>query len=135
MAVATVADVADSLGRPISDDLEVIQVARWLDDAELQIRVRLGDVSLLDQAVLAFVEREAVILKIRNPAGKQSEQIDDYSYRREDSTARGQVQILSEWWLMLAPGGDSGAFTITPYSTTYVAEALPPLMPEWDVNP
>jgi hypothetical protein len=125
MAAALVQDVQDSLGRPITSAGEIAQVNMWLDDAELQIRLRLGDVTLLDQEVLAFVEREAAILKIRNPDGKQSEGIDDYNYRRNEDNARGQVVILDEWWLMLSPNtGSGGAFSITAAGDPYVGEAV-----------
>lgn len=115
MAVATVNDVEVSLGRPITDAAEVAQVTQWLTDAELLITARLGNITLLDQAVLAYVEREAVILKMRNPDGYQSETIDDYTYRHGES--RGRVSILDEWWDMLTPDGASAAFTIRPYGT------------------
>jgi hypothetical protein len=124
VAVADVDDVARSLARDITSVSEIAQVTLWLDDAEMQIRLRLGDVSLLDHDVLVFVEREAVILKIRNPDGKQSEGIDDYNYRRNEDNARGQVVILDAWWDMLTPDTSSGgAFSITPGGDPYVAEA------------
>lgn len=115
MPAATVGDVATSLGRPITSDAEQDQIQMWLSDAEMQIGLRLGDVTLLDQAVLAFVEREAVALKVRNPDGKVSEGIDDYTYRRNDNAAAGQVLILDEWWAMLNPAAavEGNAFSIT----------------------
>ena len=125
MTAAIVSDVEASLARPITSVDEIAQVTLWLADAEMQIRLRLGDVTLLDQEVLAFVERESVILKIRNPDGKQSEGIDDYNYRRNEDNARGQVVILDEWWLMLSPDtGSGGAFSITPSGDPYVGEAV-----------
>lgn len=125
MAVATVNDVATSLGRPITDTTEVAQVEQWLADAELLIRLRLGDVTLLDQDALAFVEREAVVLKMRNPEGYSSESIDDYTYRwGRDS---GRVTITDEWWEMLSPETEGGAFTIRP---SYVADD-PASMAAW----
>lgn len=124
MAVAQVSDVEISLARPITLASEIAQVTQWLNDAEMQIRLRLGDITLLDQDALAFVEREAVILKIRNPDGKQSEGIDDYNYRRFEDNARGQVMILDEWWDLLTPNTSSGeAFSITPSGDPYIAEA------------
>lgn len=112
MTAATVADVAVSLGRPITDPNEVAQVTQWLGDAELQIKTRLGDVSLLDQPILAFVEREAVVARCRNPEGFQSEQIDDYRYSLPANTR--QVTILDEWWDMLSPGSSAGVFSARP---------------------
>jgi hypothetical protein len=121
MAVATVSEVATSLGRPIDSATESDQVQQWLDDAEMQVRLRLGDLTLLDQRALAYVEREAVVLKVKNPDGKKSEAIDDYNYGRQEDAARGQVYIIDDWWDMLTPDMATGAFTITPYSVPDVA--------------
>ena len=115
MSVATVDEVATSLGRPITEQAEVDQVQQWLADAEMQIRLRLGDVQLLDPEVVAYVEREAVVLKVRNPDGKQNERIDDYSYGLSEAQARGQVLILDEWWDMLTPDASTAAFSIRPF--------------------
>lgn len=110
MAVATVSDVEISLGRPISDPTEVAQVDQWLADAELQIKLRLGDLAALDQDALAFVEREAVVARLRNPDGYQYEAIDDYRYGMPAESRR--ITITDEWWTMLQPA--TGAFTIRP---------------------
>ena len=115
MAVATVEGVSTSLGRPISDDPEYAQVLQWLNDAELQIRLRLGDVNLLDQEVLEYVEREAVILKIRNPDGHANERIDDFSFGLSPAQAAGHVLITPEWWGLLSPTSQQGAFSTRPY--------------------
>lgn len=131
MSVATVDQVATSLGRPIDSAAEVAQVQMWLDDAELQITNRLGDVTLLDQAVLAYVEREAVVLKVRNPDAKESESIDDYRYQRTPDAAKGQVLILDEWWAMLTPDASSGAFSITAGGDPYWSQPCTPTDPTW----
>ena len=109
MAVATVDDVATSLGRPITGTEEE-QVAMWLGDAELQIRLRLGPITDLDQDVVAYVEREAVAARVRNPEGYQYESIDDYRYGLPAESRR--VTILDEWWDMLTPSGSSTVFSI-----------------------
>lgn len=123
MAVITYQEVALSLGRPISTPDEQAQVTQWIADAETLIRVRLGDLAALDQDVLAYVVREAVILKLRNPEGYSSESIDDYTYRW--GTDSGRVSILDEWWDMLTPTGSANAFTITPYGDTTSAQPDP----------
>lgn len=115
MAVATVGQVETSLGRTLNA-AENAQIALWLEDAEMQIRLRLGPVAELDQDALAYVEREAAILKLRNPEGKKSEQVDDYKYDRGSAQARGEVFITDEWWDMLTPDGSETAFTIVPFS-------------------
>lgn len=113
MAVATYEDVAVALGRPITDPTEQAQVTYWLNAAELVIGARLGDVALLDQDVLRYVEVEAVVARLQNPAGYQSETIDDYTYRFGTETRR--VTILDEWWRLLSPDNGDGAFTIRPH--------------------
>lgn len=113
MAVATYEDVAVALGRPISEVSEQEQVTYWLNAAELVIAARLGDVALLDQASLKYVETEAAAAKAGNPEGYQSETIDDYTYRY--STEARRVTILDEWWRLLDPDTGSGAFSARPY--------------------
>lgn len=112
MAVATYEDVAVALGRPISDTAEQAQVDYWLGAVELVIGARLGDVALLDQAALLYVEVEAVVARMQNPGGYQSETIDDYTYRFGTETRR--VTILDEWWNLLDPDTGSGAFSVRP---------------------
>lgn len=112
MAVATYEDVAVAIGRPISDAAEQAQVTYWLTSAELIIKARLGDVAALDQAVLKFVETEAVAAKMQNPEGFASETIDDYTYRLPAESRR--VTILDEWWQMLDPDSGSASSSIRP---------------------
>lgn len=115
MATATLTDVAESLGRPITDELEVAQVNRWLANVELLIRARLGDdLTAVAPDALVFVETEAVIRKIRNPDGKVSEDIDDYRYRLNTDAARGAVFITDDEWALIVPRRARGAFTIRP---------------------
>lgn len=110
MAVASVDDVAISLGRPITEPNELAQVDQWLSDAELQIRLRFPDLSKLDQEVLAFVEREAVVSRLRNPDGYQYESIDDYRYGLPAESRR--VTITADWWAMLAPTTRGSFYTV-----------------------
>ena len=110
MAVATFSDVAVAIGRPITDEAEQARVTYWLDAVELQIKARLGDVSLLDPDAVKFVETEAVAARLSNPEGYVSESIDDYSYRFGAETRR--IAILDEWWALLSPLNTGSAFTI-----------------------
>lgn len=112
MAVVQPSDVAASLGRPISDANEHQQISTWIGDAEMLVRVRLGDLSLLDRGALAYVVREAVANRARNPEGYQSETIDDYTYRMP--TESRSITILDDWWALLSPPDSAGAFTIRP---------------------
>lgn len=112
MATATYEDVAVALGRPITEPAEQAQVTYWLNAVELQVRARLGDVALLDQEVLRYVEVEAVATKMQNPNGYQSETIDDYTYRFGSETRN--VTILDEWWELLRPTTRSDGFSTRP---------------------
>lgn len=116
MALASISDVTTTLGRPLTSTLEGDQIQQWLNNAEMQIRLRLGDVSLLDPEAVIYVETEAVALKVKNPDGKKSEGIDDYNYGRYEDAAKGQIVILDEWWSLLSssPARAAGAFTIDP---------------------
>ncbi len=109
------ADVETSLGRPLTDP-EGLQVSQWIGDAELQIRLRLGDLALLDADALAFVVREAVVQRVRNPDPSLSyDSIDDY--RRGFTPESRRVTIIEDWWRMLDPTTGSGAFSARPYFT------------------
>jgi hypothetical protein len=101
VAIIDYTDVEVSLGRPIDSAAEQAQVMQWIGDVELLVRSRLGDLAALDQDVLAYVAREAVLARLRNPEGYQSETIDDYTYRHGTETRR--VTILDEWWDLLQP--------------------------------
>lgn len=113
MAVATYEDVAVAIGRPITDPVEQQQVTYWLDAAEFVIAARLGSVAELDQAAVKYVETEAVVARMQNPGGYQSETIDDYTYRFGSETR--SVTILDEWWNLLDPDTGAGAFSARPY--------------------
>lgn len=116
MAVSgvTISDVSTSLGRSLSD-AEQLQTSQWVEDAELIIKARLGDLVLLDGPTLSFVVREAVVARLRNPDGVQYEAIDDYRYGMPTESRR--VTILDEWWRMLDPDTGSSAFSARPYFT------------------
>lgn len=114
MAVATTDDVAVALGRPISS-AEEDQINYWLAGAELLIKSRLGDLALLDQDALKYVETEAIVAKVNNPAPDPGgeEKIDDYSRRWGPTPFRG-VEILDAWWELLSPSAGSAAFSVRP---------------------
>lgn len=111
MAVITYEDVSVAIGRPISDTDEQQQVGQWIDDVEMLIGARLGDVSLLDQGLLAYVVRETVIERMRY----RSEDGND-----SDNTDNGRehyfLQVLDPWWALLSPSKTgSGAFSVRPF--------------------
>lgn len=111
-------EVARSLGRPLTR-AESGQVQQWVDDAQIVIRGRFPDLSLLDQDALAYVVREAVVLKVKRPdpeAKSTSVTIDDGSVAKTYERATGTITILDDWWALLTPrpARQSGAFTIRP---------------------
>lgn len=107
-----IADIETALGRTLTAS-ETNQATQWIADALMLIEVRLGDPALLsNQSAVDYVVREAVVARFRNPDGYQSESIDDYTYRHGTETRR--VTILPEWWELLSPTRESGAFSTRP---------------------
>lgn len=121
MADVTPTQVATSLGRSLTP-VETPQVAQWLNDAALLIKDRFERQSLtlddLDQDNLAYVIREAVVLKVKrpDPASRSTVSIDDGTVTKEYNRDTGTIQILDEWWALLTPDKETqrGAFTIRP---------------------
>lgn len=116
MAV-TPANIATALGvaAPASGSPTEAQWQMWIDDALMLIGARLGDVTLLDQGVLDYVVREAVVAHVRNPddATQVAVSVDDGSVSRSFRSSRGRVTILDEWWTLLSPTASAGrAFEI-----------------------
>jgi hypothetical protein len=120
---ATVQDVAAELGRPISSFTadETAQVNAWLRRAEATIRTRVPDLvtqvgnSTLDVELVASIEAAVVARKVLNPEGKQSEAIDDYTYRRVEAAATVDLAPTDDEWALLIPTvATRGAFTIRP---------------------
>lgn len=113
MAVTTVT-IATALGRDPVSEVEGTQWEMWIVDAMMLIESRLGDPALLDQAVLDYVVREAVVSHIKHPddATNVSVSVDDANVSRTYRSGRGRVTIIEEWWDLLAPTGKSGAFSI-----------------------
>lgn len=120
MAFANLTDVADRLGRPISDPDEVKQVNAWIGDVEVIIRSRIPDIDdqigdgALSSDVVTMVTTNAVVRKALNPTGKQNERIDDYSYGLTEDAARGDLFLTESEWGLLMPVSASGAFSVRP---------------------
>lgn len=118
MAVATYTDVAVAVGRPISSDVEQNQIEWWLTGAEMAIKARLGDLSVLDQNVLLYVEVEAVAAKVRRHGNLESSitvSVDDSSVTRRYESNVTSADITDDWWDLLNPAATVTAFTISPY--------------------
>lgn len=121
MSYANVTDVQVRLGRPITSSAEIAQVTAWLTDVEALIKVRIPDLDQrvvtgqIDETIVALVEAQVVVRKVKNPDGKQNERIDDYSYGLNADSARGDLFLTAEEWALLLPVSVGGAFTIRPY--------------------
>lgn len=110
MTVA-VEDIATELGQdpPASDTTTYDQWTMWISDAVLLIKAesnRRGiDPVSLDQTVVDYVTRQAVVAQVRRPDDATSVEIavDDGREARRYSTSRGRVTILDEWWDLLFP--------------------------------
>jgi len=110
-------DIAVALGQdvPADDSPQGKQWDMWIADAYMLIEARLGDPDELDQDVLAYVVREAVVAQVRRPDDATSVEVavDDGRVAKRYSTSRGRVFIRDEWWAMLDRNkAKSGAFTL-----------------------
>jgi hypothetical protein len=125
----TYMDVATSLGRTLNAD-EQAQAEQWIDDARLVIGARLGDLDELDQDLLDYVVREAVVARIKRPDEATQVQIsvDDATTSRRYERSTGTISILDEWWALLSPITDSGIG----FSTRPAFEADDPLLSSWE---
>jgi len=118
MTYATVQDVADTLGRPISDPTEITQVQSWLRRVESRIKSRIPDLDGLAtdaeyRQTLTDVEADVVVRRVKNPDGKVSEGVDDYQYRLNNDAARPDLWPTAEEWLLLLPTvALPGVFTV-----------------------
>jgi hypothetical protein len=124
MEFANVSDVADELGRAITDPAEMRQVNRWIATVERIVKGRIPDLDtqaaagLIDPETVKDVQVAAVARRARNPEGLRNRtrtvSIDDYS-RTEQATidsavSSGELYLTDAEWERLAPA-DVGAFT------------------------
>lgn len=118
MAVTPI-EIAVELGRTTPDpaDTEYVQWEQWIADARMLISARLGDLTALDQDRLDYVVRQAVAAHVRRPddATQVAVSVDDGSVSRTYRSSRGRVEIIDDWWSLLAPTDTTGkAFSIRP---------------------
>lgn len=113
--MVTWTQVQTNLGRTLTTAQQQ-QAGLWITQAQALIQARLGDLALLDQAILDMVVTEAVTLRLRNPEGvrRRSVAVDDGRVETEMSEASGQLVILDDWWALLTPRSQGGAFSVTP---------------------
>jgi hypothetical protein len=128
---ATPQDVA-ARWRSLTDD-EELKAATLLDDAWQLIQVRNTTVATrlsavpptLNVAVVVMVQCAMVIRVLRNPDGKRQEQIEDYSYQRDDSPS-GELFISDEELALIDVDTlTSTAFTIRPWHDPAVVLETP----------
>lgn len=106
-----VEDIATALGQdpPASGTTQYGQWTMWINDAVMLIDAEAGrrgvDPATLDEAVVDYVTREAVVAQVRRPDDATSVEIavDDGREARRYSSSRGRVTILPEWWELLFP--------------------------------
>lgn len=111
--------IAVALGRtaPAPGTAQYEQWTMWIGDALMLIEDRLGDPTVLDQAKLDYVVREAVAAHVRRPddATQVSISVDDAQSSRTYRSGKGRIDILDEWWELLSPTpAETGAFSIRP---------------------
>ena len=106
MALATLADLADRLGRDLTPS-EERRATAWLDDATALIVDRFPRYDTTPTAVSKKVCCAMVLRSLSNPDGKRQESIDDYSYTVDSSRSTGEVYLSDEEAAELAakPGG------------------------------
>lgn len=119
---ATIA-VALGLAAPGSGSILEQRYEMWISDALMLVQIRydsLDDETLIvDQALLDYVIREAVVAHAGRPDGstQASVSVDDSSVTKTWRVGKGRVAILDEWWILLGLGttSGSGAFSFRPY--------------------
>lgn len=112
MALATLDDLADRLGRDLTDS-EERQAAALLDDATAIIVDRFPQYELAPTATAKAVCAAMVLRVLRNPEGKRSQTIDDYSYTIDSARSAGELYLTEHEAESLRPPNKT-AFSIVP---------------------
>lgn len=138
MAYANVDDVADQLGRPITDQHEIKQINAWIKRVDLSIRARIKNLDdlvsegVIDEELLTSVIAGVVVRKAQNPEGYRSvtTSLDDWSetQTRDRELSDGALRLTDDEWALLIPENISGAFTISPVGAR---PRVPPFFGGW----
>lgn len=112
MALATLTDLADRLGRDLTAT-EERRATAWLADATALILKEYPQYATAPTDVSKKVCCAMVLRVLNNPDGKRQESIDDYSYTIDSSRSRGEVYLSDDEVEELRPPL-KGAFNITP---------------------
>lgn len=94
---------------------EETRASALLDDASEIIRCLVPMLADPPPEAVVGVVCAMVARVIRNPDGKRSETIDDYSYTRDNTVSAGELRLTGAERDILSPPASS-AFTITPYA-------------------
>lgn len=122
--------------RSLTDD-EQLKASVLLDDSWTLIKLRNATIearltaATLDTAIVVMVQCAMVIRVLRNPEGKRQEQIEDYSYTRDDSASGALYLSDLELALLDVVADTSTAFTIRPWHDPLVVLETTP----WDTWP
>lgn len=126
--MAVYAEPADleSIWRPLSEE-ETSRVSVLMDYASAMVQQAVPDVdtwisdgSLTAQSV-RYVVVQMVYRYMLNPEGKRQEQIDDYSWTRDQALSSGGLVLsddLLSWLRPITATASTGAWTIRPWATT-----------------
>lgn len=120
-------------------DTEVVVAGSRLTFISAIIRTKVPDVDTriaagtLDATLVKHVAVAAVLRTLKNPDGKSEEQIEDYRYRRDASSASGALYLTGDELALLTRRA-RGAFSITPAqepATCAIAERVAVLQDQW----
>ena len=113
------ATIATALGQaaPQPNSVTDKQWLMWIADAQMLIADRKAKLNIetdIDEAKLDYVVREAVVAHVKKPddATQVTIAVDDGQTSKTYKSAKGRVQILDEWWLLLGLTDPEGAFVI-----------------------
>jgi len=112
VALATLDDIADRLGRDLTAEEERRATAN-LADATALILNRFPQYETTPTDVSKKVACAMVLRVLTNPNGKRQESIDDYSYTVDSSRSRGEVYLSEDEEDELRPP-KKRAFSIVP---------------------
>lgn len=112
-AFATIEQFSSRFERTLTT-AELSRAGVLLDDASAVIRVQVPNMADPPPETVVGVVCAMVARAIRNPEGKRSETIDDYSYTRDNAVSVGEVYLTDDERDMLKPPRRC-AFTIVPY--------------------
>ncbi|MET8982135.1 hypothetical protein ABZX85_41785 [Streptomyces sp. NPDC004539] len=95
MALATLTDLEDRLGRDLTD-AETRRATAWLEDASALILARFPQYATAPTAVSKKVCCAMVLRVLSNPDGKRQESIDDYAYTVDSARSTGEVYLSED---------------------------------------